>query len=117
MKGVSLSAIRLTIDNRRVEASEGETVLEAAIKAGIYIPTLCYYPMLSLEGTCRVCLVEIEGMNELATSCNTKVTDGMVVITDSPRLSIERKEALKKVLAEHPCGCLICKRRDRLQSL
>jgi len=108
-----LSSIKLTIDGKSIEVNEGMTVLEAAIKAGIYIPTLCYHPMLSPEGSCRVCLVEVEGMSELVISCNTKATDGMVVTTDSPRLALERKEALKKVLAEHPCGCLICERRDR----
>ena len=110
-----MEKISLTIDGQRVEASEGMTVLEAALKAGIYIPTLCYHPMLTPDASCRLCLVKIEGVDELATACNTKAVQGMVVITDTPQIQEERREALKKVLAHHPCECLICERRDRCE--
>jgi len=104
------------INGREIVASRDMTVLEAAIGQGIYIPTLCYHPMLTPDATCRLCLVEIEGRDELATSCNTKVAEGMVVRTESPRIQAERREALKQnVLAHHPCACLVCERRDRCQ--
>lgn len=103
----------LTIDNQEIEASEDMTVLQAAAKAGIYIPAICAHPMLPPDGSCRLCLVEIEGGEELVTACNTKVAEGMVVHTDTFRVREERREALKKLLASHPCECLICERRDR----
>ena len=92
--------IKLTIDGQRVEVSEGTTVLEAAIKVDIYIPTLCYHPMLSSDGSCGLCLVEIEGMDELPTACTTKVADGMVVYTDTTQLSKKRRDALKQILPQ-----------------
>ncbi|MFC1931585.1 FAD-dependent oxidoreductase [Chloroflexota bacterium] len=108
-----METIKLIIDGQEVEVNEGMTVLEAAAKAGIYVPTLCYHPMLTPDGSCRLCLVEIEGVEELATACNTKATEGMVVHTDTPQVLEERKKALKKILAYHPCECLICERRER----
>ena len=108
-----MDTIKLVIDGQEVEGNEGMTVLEAAIKAGIYIPTLCYHPILSTDGSCRLCLVEIKGMAELITACNTKATTGMVVKTDTPRLQEERREVLKQILAYHPCECLTCERRER----
>jgi formate dehydrogenase beta subunit len=108
-----MSELSLTIDGQKVEVSEEMTVLEAAIKAGIYIPALCYHPMLTPDGSCRLCLVEIEGTEELATACNTKATEGMVVHTDTPQVQEKRREALKQLLAYHPCECLICERRER----
>ena len=108
-----METIALTIDGQKVEASEEMTVLEAAIKASIYIPTLCYHPMLTPDGSCRLCLVEIEGTEELATACNTKATEGMVVHTDTSQVQEKRREALKQLLAYHPCECLICERRER----
>ncbi len=108
-----METMTLTIDGQKIEASKEMTVLEAAIKTGIYIPTLCYHPMLTPDGSCRLCLVEIDSLEELATACNTKATEGMVVRTDTPRVQEEQREALKKVLAYHPCECLICERRDR----
>jgi len=104
---------RLTIDDQTIEAEEGTTVLMAATKAGIYIPAICAHPMLTPDGSCRLCLVEIEGMEKAATACNTRVAGEMVVHTDTLQVREERKEALKKLLAHHPCECLICERRDR----
>ena len=108
-----MEPIALTIDGQEVEVSEGMKLLEAAIKAGVYIPTLCYHPMLTPDGTCRLCLVEIEGMEEPAIACNTKATEDMVVHTDTLWLQAERREALKQILAYHPCECLTCERRER----
>ncbi|HEY51637.1 MAG TPA: FAD-dependent oxidoreductase [Dehalococcoidia bacterium] len=105
--------MRLTIDGKTIEASEEMTVLEAARAAGIYIPAICAHPMLTPDGSCRLCLVEIESMEETALACKAGVAADMVVHTDTPRVKEERKEALKNLLAHHPCECLICERRDR----
>jgi NADH dehydrogenase/NADH:ubiquinone oxidoreductase subunit G len=80
-----VGTIELTINGRKVAARKGETVLEAALNAGIYIPTLCYDPDLKPYGGCRLCMVEIEGMRGLVSSCTTPATDGMVVHTETPR--------------------------------
>ena len=69
--------------------------------------------MLTPDGSCRLCLVEIESTEEPVTACNTRVAGGMVARTDTLQVREERKEALKKLLAHHPCECLICERRDR----
>ena len=108
-----MGMIRLTIDGQKIEVGEETTVLEAAITAGIYIPAICAHPMLTPDGSCRLCLVEIDGAEEPVTACNTKVAGDMVVHTDTLLVREERTDALKKLLAHHPCECLICERRDR----
>ncbi len=108
-----MAKIELTINGQAIEVEEETTVLEAATRAGIYIPAICAHPMLTPDGSCRLCLVEIEGEAGPVTACNTKATAGMVVHTDTPQVREEQKEALKKLLAHHPCECLICERRDR----
>ncbi|MDP6824739.1 MAG: FAD-dependent oxidoreductase, partial [Dehalococcoidales bacterium] len=110
-----METINLTIDGHKVETNEGMTVLEAAIKTGIYIPTLCYHPMLTPDDSCRLCLVEIEGAAEPSLACNTGAAAGTIIRTDTPQLHEARREALKKVLAYHPCDCLTCERRERCQ--
>ena len=81
-----MSEIALSVDGQEVEVHEEMTVLEAAIAAGIYVPALCYHPMLSPDGSCGLCLVEIEGIAEPATACNTRATEGMIVHTDTLQL-------------------------------
>ena len=108
-----MGMIRLTIDGQKIEASEETSILEAAISADIYIPAICAHPMLTPDGSCRLCLVELEDAEAPVTACNTKVIEGMVAHTDTPLLREERTDALKKLLAHHPCECLICERRDR----
>ncbi|HTY82148.1 MAG TPA: 2Fe-2S iron-sulfur cluster-binding protein, partial [Dehalococcoidales bacterium] len=73
-----MKTLTLTIDGVKVEVPEGATVLEAALKAGVYIPTLCYDPDLKPYGGCRLCIVEIEKMRGLPPSCTTPATNGMV---------------------------------------
>jgi len=89
------------------------TVLEAAKVAGIYIPTLCYQTDLEPYGGCRLCIVEIEKVRGLPTSCTTPVTDGMVVNTESETINEVRRTALELLLTSHPCDCLECHRRER----
>ena len=78
-----MERIKLTIDGTPVEVDPGSTVLDAAKKAGVHVPTLCYHPELRVEGSCRLCVVEVEGMRSLAASCVYPATDGMVVRTNS----------------------------------
>jgi predicted molibdopterin-dependent oxidoreductase YjgC len=89
------------------------TVLEAARSAEIYIPTLCYYPDLEPYGGCRLCIVEIEKMRGLPTSCTTPATDGMKVTTESASIQEVRRATLELILSTHPCDCLECHRRQR----
>ncbi|MDQ1239349.1 MAG: formate dehydrogenase alpha subunit [Thermodesulfobacteriota bacterium] len=98
----------LFIDGVEVTAAEGMTILEAAKEAGIWIPTLCYYPKTSPSDSCRMCVVEIEGIERPMTSCNTVAGDGMIIRTDTPRIQKIREEVMKLVLMDHPLECPIC---------
>jgi len=105
--------IKLTIDGQQVEVKEGSTVLQAAKKAGIYVPTLCHYEPLAPYGGCRMCVVEIEKMRGFPSSCTTPADNGMVVKTNTEQLQQFRKGILELVLTEHPHVCLTCNRRER----
>jgi formate dehydrogenase beta subunit len=105
--------IKLTIDGKEIEVERGATVLQAAQSAGIYIPTLCYHPDLQPYGGCRLCIVEIENMRGLPTSCTTPATAGMVVKTNTGQLQSLRISYLQLILTEHPNACLTCHRRER----
>ncbi len=107
--------ITLTINDKQVQVSKGATVLEAAKKAGIYIPTLCYHSSISPYGGCRLCVVEIEKMRGFPTACTTPASDGMVVRTDTPQLKEFRRGVLELILTEHPHVCLICDRKERCE--
>src|SRR5215467_763178 len=80
----SMDTVTLTIDGRQVTVQKGKTVLQAAIEAGIQVPYYCYHPGISVDGSCRVCIVKVEKMGKLQTSCSTACTDGMVVHTRTP---------------------------------
>jgi predicted molibdopterin-dependent oxidoreductase YjgC len=105
--------IKLTIDGQEIEAKKGQTVLEAATDAGIYIPTLCYHPSLPPYGSCRMCIVQIEKMRGFPTSCTTPVTEGMIVQANTPQIQQLRRNILELVFTEHPHVCLTCWRRER----
>lgn len=98
----------LTIDGQMISASEGQTVLEAAREAGIYIPALCYIEGLSSIGACRLCLVEVAGSPKLQPACVLKVAEGMVVYTDSERLQKYRKMILELLFSERNHICSVC---------
>lgn len=104
--------IELSVDGRKVEVEEGASVLDAARRAGVYVPTLCYQPDLSPFGGCRMCAVEIEGVRGFPTSCTTPAEPGMVVRTDTEKVQAMRKGVLELLLTEHPSACLVCE--DRL---
>jgi predicted molibdopterin-dependent oxidoreductase YjgC len=108
-----LKVVSLTIDGVKIEVPAGTTVLQAALKAGVYIPTLCYYPDLEPYGGCRLCIVEIEKMRGLPAACTTPATDGMVVATRSAAVDEVRRASLELILSAHPCDCLTCHRRER----
>jgi predicted molibdopterin-dependent oxidoreductase YjgC len=100
--------VTLTINNRRVVAAEGSTILEAARAAGIYIPTLCHHPDLTHVGACRMCVVSVERARGLQTACTTPVFEGMVVNTESAEARDTRKFVLELLLTDHPNECMIC---------
>ncbi len=108
-----IDTVSLTIDGVKVEVTRKTTVLEAARKAGIYIPALCYDPDLEPTGDCGLCVVEIEGMSTLPTACTTQVADKMAVHTNTPQVNEARRAALAPIIADHPSECLICDRRER----
>lgn len=100
--------LKLVIDGVEVEASEGSNLVNAALKAGIEIPTYCYHPGLSVVGQCRICFVEIEGAPRLVTACSTPVREGMVVHTASDRVQEARAAVMEFLLANHPLDCPVC---------
>jgi NADH-quinone oxidoreductase subunit G len=99
---------KILIDDRDIEAAPGLTVLQAAESAGLAIPHFCYHPAFAPEGSCRMCLVEIEGLPKLELACSTVVKDGMKIRTMSPKVIEARKGVLEFLLAEHPLDCPIC---------
>jgi formate dehydrogenase alpha subunit len=100
--------LKLTIDGREVTGRPDQTILEVAKENGIYIPTLCYHPRLSLLKSCRICLVDVEGAEMPMASCATPVVEEMVVYTQTARVERMRKEALKLLLVNHPLDCPVC---------
>ena len=102
--------VNLKIDGVSVSVPEGSTILQAAATAGIHIPTLCYYKGLNEIGACRVCVVEVKGENKLCPACNSKVYEGMEILTNSPKAREARKINVELVLSEHDCKCATCVR-------
>ncbi|MFC1454288.1 2Fe-2S iron-sulfur cluster-binding protein [Verrucomicrobiota bacterium] len=99
--------ITLTIDDQTITTEKGKTILQAALKNGIYIPHLCYHPDLRPVGVCRMCVVEIEGKG-LVTSCNTPAAEGMKVSTNTPQIDRIRRIAAELVITNHKGECLQC---------
>jgi bidirectional [NiFe] hydrogenase diaphorase subunit len=100
--------VSIRIDGEYVSAREGQTVLEVALAAGKYIPTLCHLGGLSAAGACRLCVVEVSGVARLVPSCTTAAQDGMSVTTNSEKLARYRKMALELLLTERNHYCAIC---------
>ena len=111
--------VNLTIDGRAVSVAEGTSILDAAATVGIKIPTLCYLKDLNEIGACRVCVVEIEGIDQLVAACNNTVLEGMVVRTNSPKVRAARRMNMELLLATHDSECTSCVRSGNctLQSL
>jgi NADH dehydrogenase/NADH:ubiquinone oxidoreductase subunit G len=100
--------INLTIDGTAVSVPEGSTILEAAQSAGIRIPTLCWLKKLSPIGSCRMCVVEVDGVRKPITACDTPAGDGLNVTTDSDELREMRRDILKLLMIRHPLDCPVC---------
>ena len=98
----------ITIDGVTLTVPDGKNVLECALDAGIYIPHLCHHPDLPENGSCRMCIVEVEGQEGVTQSCLLKAKDGMVIRTKSEQLSKLRTLALELLLAGHPEDCSTC---------
>ncbi len=102
--------INLTIDGTHVEVEEGSTILDAATKINIDIPTLCYLKGVNSIGACRMCIVEVEGARGFVTSCVYPVTEGMVVRTNTEAIKEARKVTLELLLSNHDNNCITCSR-------
>ncbi|MBN1322477.1 MAG: formate dehydrogenase subunit alpha [Methanotrichaceae archaeon] len=111
--------IRLIIDNREVTVPKGATILDAARKAGSYVPALCHHPDLKPIGSCKLCIVSVKGLDYYPTSCNTLAEEGMVVETRTEELQEMRRHTLEMLLAltNHPTSCLFCERGDECTDL
>ncbi len=100
--------VNITVDGKKVTAPAGTLLIEACKTVGIEVPSFCYYPGLSLQGACRMCLVKIEKLPKLQTACTTVITEGMIVTTESDEVKQARKSMLELLLANHPLDCPVC---------
>jgi NADH-quinone oxidoreductase subunit G len=100
--------VNLTVDGKKVTAPAGTLLIEACKSVGIEVPSFCYYPNLSLQGACRMCLVKIEKMPKLQTACTTVISEGMTVSTDTPEIHQARKSMVELLLGNHPLDCPVC---------
>ncbi|MCK4381831.1 MAG: FAD-dependent oxidoreductase [Candidatus Lokiarchaeota archaeon] len=135
-----METISIIIDGTKFDAKKGSTILEASLKAGVYIPSLCAHPdlptLVGLKPTdhvfqgknkfendntdnspqehqgCQLCVVKIEGIEGLSTSCSTIIEEGMIVSTDTPEIQTLRQEKLMTILSKHPHACLMCAQRE-----
>ena len=100
--------VTFTVDGKKLTAPAGTLLIDACKSAGIEIPAFCYYPGLSLQAACRMCVVRIEKMPKLQTACTTPVAEGMVVATETPEIAQARKATLQLLLGNHPLDCPVC---------
>ena len=100
--------VNFTVDGKKLTAPAGTLLIDACKSAGVEVPAFCYYPGLSLQAACRMCVVRIEKMPKLQTACTTPVAEGMVVTTESPEIAQARKATLQLLLGNHPLDCPVC---------
>jgi len=103
-----MADVNIIVDGKKIAAPAGSLLIEACKSHGIEIPAFCYYPGLSLQGACRMCLVRVEKMPKLQTACTTVIGEGMMVTTTSDEVRQARKSMLEMVLANHPLDCPVC---------
>jgi NADH-quinone oxidoreductase subunit G len=99
---------KITIDDQVYDAPAGRTIIQVADEVGVQIPRYCYHPDIGIEGSCRMCLVEIEKAPKLMPSCATPITDGMIVRTKTPRVQQAVRYAMEFLLLHHPIDCPVC---------
>ncbi len=103
-----MADVTFTVDGKKLTAPAGTLLIEACRTHGIEIPAFCYYPGLSLQAACRMCVVRLEKVPKLQTACTTPVAEGMVVTTESPEIAQARKAMIELVLGNHPLDCPVC---------
>jgi NADH-quinone oxidoreductase subunit G len=103
-----MADVNLTVDGKKLTAPAGTLLIEACKSVGIEVPSFCYYPNLSLQGACRMCLVKVEKMPKLQTACTTVISEGMVVTSDSEEIRQARKSMVEMLLGNHPLDCPVC---------
>jgi NADH-quinone oxidoreductase subunit G len=99
---------KITVDGKSIDAKPGQMVLQACNDAGVHIPQYCYHPGLSIVASCRICLVEVEGIPKLVPACQTPVRDGMVVAAKSSKAIANEKQVMEYLLINHPLDCPVC---------
>jgi NADH-quinone oxidoreductase subunit G len=103
-----MADVTFTVDGKKLTAPAGTLLIEACRKAGIEVPAFCYYPGLSLQAACRMCVVRQEKVPKLQTACTTTVAEGNVFITESPEIAQARKATIQLLLGNHPLDCPVC---------
>ncbi len=103
-----MADVTLTVDGKKITAPAGTLLIEACRAHGIEIPAFCYYPGLSLQAACRMCVVRLEKVPKLQTACTTPVAEGMIVTTESPEIAQARKATIELLLGNHPLDCPVC---------
>src|SRR5580765_931000 len=99
---------KITVDGKTIDAKDRQMILQACNDAGYPMPQYCYHPGLSIPASCRICLVEVEGIPKLVPSCQTPVRDGMVVRSKSPKAVANQKQVMEYLLINHPLDCPVC---------
>ena len=99
---------KITIDGKSIDVKDRQMILQACLDAGIALPHYCYHPGLSIPASCRICLVEVEGLPKLVPSCQTAVRDGMVVHSQSTKAIANQKQVMEYLLINHPLDCPVC---------
>jgi NADH dehydrogenase/NADH:ubiquinone oxidoreductase subunit G len=105
----------IQVNNREIEARKGETILEALRRAGFEVPTLCNMKDFTPTGACRMCVVEVEGRQELVPSCSHHVEEWMKISTHSPRVIKARRTITELLLSNHPDDCLYCEKNGNCE--
>jgi NADH-quinone oxidoreductase subunit G len=103
-----MADVTITVDGKKITAPAGTLLIEACKSAGIEVPSFCYYPGLSLQAACRMCVVRIDKMPKLQTACTVPITDGMVVTSESDEVKQARKATIELLLGNHPLDCPVC---------
>ena len=103
-----MADVTFTVDGKQLTAPAGTLLIDACRASGIEIPAFCYYPKLSMQASCRMCLVRIEKMPKLQTACTTPVTQGMMVSTETDEIKQSRKGMVELLLGNHPLDCPVC---------